>query len=31
MHWCQLHDMNHTSEAERAAFLRKVEKTLQGL
>jgi putative NADPH-quinone reductase len=31
MRWCQLHDMNHTSDAERAAFLRKVEKTLRGL
>lgn len=31
MYWCQLHDMNHVSEAERAAFLRKVEKTLRHL
>ncbi len=31
MTWCQLYNMNHTTEVERVRFIEKVEKTLHGL
>ena len=31
MTWCQLYNMNHTTEVERGRFIEKVEKILHGL
>jgi hypothetical protein len=31
MSWLQLHDMNHVTQADREAFLAKVDRTLKAL